>query len=92
MIFFKVTENINIKITDGTLVKFLKPKKTSDVPLENIYCTTYDDVDSIRKIFQKIGAKYKLEIVSERSITTQKDFPREIGVLNANEYELQKQY
>jgi len=92
MIFFKVTENINIKITDGTLVKFLKPKKTSDVPLENIYCTTYDDVDSIRKIFQKIGAKYKLEIVSERSITTQKDFPREIGVLNTNEYELQKQY
>ncbi len=44
MVFFRVTQNINLKATDGTLVKCLKIKKPSELLSENIYCTTYNDI------------------------------------------------
>lgn len=90
MLFFRVTENINIKIQDGTLVKFLKLKKPSELINENIYCTTYDDLESIKNVFAKVGEKYKVKIIPENRIRSQNEFPRELGISNAGEYELYK--
>ena len=48
MIFFRVTQNINVKTTDGTLVNYNRFKSPSNLENETIYITTYSDFnDSI---------------------------------------------
>ena len=55
MIFFRVTNNINIKTTDGTLVKYFRFKAPASLPNETVYLTTYDDFEDLKTIFAKIG-------------------------------------
>ena len=43
MIFFRVTQNINIKTTDGTMVNYFKFKVPSNLENETVYITTYND-------------------------------------------------
>jgi hypothetical protein len=43
MVVFRATENINIKTTDGTLIKYEKLKNPSNFFNETVYITTYDD-------------------------------------------------
>lgn len=92
MVFFRVTKNINIKVTDGTLVKYIKLKKPSELINENIYCTTYDEIDSIKEIFQRIDDAYKLRIIDENKIVSQKEFPLELGISNKNEYNILRKH
>lgn len=92
MVFFRVTQNINIKATDGTLVKYLKLKKPSELLSDNIYCTTYNDINSIKKIFKRLGAEYKLRVIDEKKITSKIGFPKELGISNKNEYNILKKH
>ena len=92
MVFFRVTKNINIKVTDGTLVKYLKLKKPSELVNENIYCTTYNDINSIQEVFAKVDDVYKVRIINENKITSLKEFPTELGISNKNEYNILKKH
>ncbi|QOG12708.1 glycosyltransferase family 9 protein [Arcobacter sp. FWKO B] len=90
MIFFKVSQNINIKIADNSLVNLTKSTKSGDTN-ENIYITTYNDYEAVKKIFEKVGSNYKGIIVDEKKITSFKEFPIELGVSNKNEFLQQRQ-
>jgi len=92
MVFFRVTQNINIKATDGTLIKYLKLKKPSELLSENIYCTTYHDITAIKKIFKRLGPTYRLRVIDEKKITSKIGFPRELGISNKNEYNMLKKH
>ncbi len=92
MVFFRVTQNINLKATDGTLVKYLKLKKPSELLSENIYCTTYNDICSIKKIFKRIGPEYKIRVIDEKKISSKIGFPTELGISNKNEYNILKNH
>ncbi len=90
MIFFKVSQNINIKIADNSLVVLNKEIRGNDEN-EYIYITTFHDFEAVKKIFEKVGTTYKTYIVDEKKVFSQKDFPIEVGVSNKNEFLLQKQ-
>jgi len=92
MVFFRVTQNINIKATDGTLVKYLKLKKPSELLSDHIYCSTYNDINSIKKIFKRIGAQYKVRVIDEKKITSKIEFPKELGMSNKNEFNILKKH
>jgi len=92
MVFFKVTQNINIKATDGTLVKYLKLKKPSELLSEFVYCSTYNDILEIRKIFKRLGPEYKLRVIDEKKIISKAEFPTELGISNKNEYNILKKH
>ena len=47
MIFFRVTQNINVKTTDGTLVNYNRFTSPSNLENETIYITTYSDFNDI---------------------------------------------
>lgn len=88
MIFFRVTQNINIKTTDGTLVNYFKLKQPSNLENETIYITTYDDFKDIQEIFARVDAeKYFAKNLNESNIRTLSSFPKELGITNINEYE-----
>lgn len=87
MIFFRVTQNINIKTTDGTLVNYFKFKDPSDLENSTIYITTYDDFLDLKKIFEKVDKeKYFTKVFVEDKIRVLENFPTELGILNSNEY------
>ena len=66
MIFFRVTQNINIKTTDGTLVNYFKLKVPSNLENETVYITTYDDFKDIKEIFAKVNKeKYFAKVLNE---------------------------
>jgi ADP-heptose:LPS heptosyltransferase len=90
MIFFKVSQNINIKIADNSLVVLNKENRGNDEN-EYIYITTFHDFEAVKKIFEKVGTNYKTYIIDEKKVFSGKDFPIEIGVSNKNEFLLQKQ-
>ncbi|MBY0541443.1 MAG: hypothetical protein K2P52_08550 [Campylobacterales bacterium] len=87
MIFFRVTQNVNIKTTDGTLVNYLKFKDPSDLENSTMYITTYDDFLDLKKIFEKVDKeKYFTKVFVEDKIRVLENFPTELGILNPNEY------
>lgn len=87
MIFFRVTQNINIKTTDGTLVNYLKFKGPSDLENSTMYITTYDDFVDLKKIFEKVDKeRYFTKVFVEDKIRVLENFPTELGILNPNEY------
>lgn len=90
MIFFKVSQNINIKIADNSLVVLNKENRGNDEN-EYIYATTFHDFEAVKKIFEKVGTTYKTYIIDENKLISKKDFPIELGVSNKNEFLLQKQ-
>lgn len=90
MIFFKVSQNINIKIADNSLVSLTKDAKSSNSN-EYIYITSYNDYNGVKKIFKKVGINYNTILVDEKKVTSLKNFPIELGVKNKNEFLVQKQ-
>ena len=87
MIFFRVTQNINIKTTDGTMVNYFKFKVPSNLENETVYITTYDDFKDINEIFAKVNKDvYFAKTLNETNVRTVTNFPIELGVSNANEY------
>ena len=88
MIFFRVSQNINIKITDGTLVNYLKFKAPVSLENETVYMTTREDFNDLKDIFQKVDKdKYLVKPLNEENIRKNPNFPIELGILNEFEYE-----
>jgi hypothetical protein len=93
MIFFRVTQNINIKTTDGTLVNYFKLKTPSDMENSTIYITTYDDYLDLKEIFQKVdNDKYFAKVLNEDKIRTTENFPIELGIPNLAEYNYRENF
>ena len=87
MIFFRVTQNINVKTTDGTLVNYLKFKSPLSLENETIYITTYNDFNDISEIFSKVNKNiYFAKVFDEPKVRAIENFPVELGVPNVNEY------
>ena len=87
MIFFRVTQNINIKTTDGTMVNYFKFKEPSNLENETLYISTYDDFKDLREIFSKVDKdKYFAKVFNEEKVRTLANFPIELGITNVNEY------
>ena len=93
MIFFRVSQNINIKTTDGTLVKYNKFKMPSNLENDTVYITTQDDYSDLKKVFADIDKdKYKTKLLKEEKVRALESFPLELGISNDNEYLLYKDY
>lgn len=89
MIFFRVTENINIKTTDGTLVKYLKLKNPSTLLNETVYVSTYEDFQDLKKVFKRVDEdKYQIRVLEESKVTSLSEFPVELGISNKNEFKI----
>ena len=68
MIFFRVTNSINIKTTDGTLVKYLKFKEPSNLNNETAYITTADDFEDLKEVFRNVDKiKYSARLLKENT-------------------------
>ncbi|MDD2896284.1 MAG: hypothetical protein PHG81_09770 [Aliarcobacter sp.] len=93
MIFFRVTQNINIKTTDGTLVNYFKFKGPSNMDNETIYITTYDDFNDLKKVFANVDKdKYFAKVLNETRIRALENFPIELGIINVDEYTYRENY
>jgi hypothetical protein len=88
MVIFRATENINIKTTDGTLVKYSKIKSPSNLFNETVYITTYEDFEDLKRVFTNVGPKYKARVIDEAKIRYLSQFPKELGISNINEYSI----
>lgn len=86
MVIFRVTQNINIKTTDGTLVSYFKLKNPSNLINDTLYITTYEDFLDLKRVFKSVDAKYQLKVIEETRLTSDKCFPKELGILNKNEF------
>lgn len=86
MVLFRVTENINIKTTDGTLVSYSKLRNPSQLINNSLYITTYDDKAKLDGVFKKVGDNYKTKVLLESKVDALKSFPKELGVSNKYEY------
>lgn len=87
MIFFRVTQNINIKTTDGTMVNYFKFKEPSNLENETLYISTYDDFKDLREIFSRVDKdKYFAKVFNEEKIRALENFPIELGMTNIDEY------
>ena len=88
MIFFRVTQNINVKTTDGTLVNYNRFKSPSNLENETIYITTYSDFNDISQIFAKVNKDiYFAKKFDEKKVREIENFPIELGISNIGEYE-----
>jgi len=88
MIFFRVTQSINIKITDGTIIKYTRFKAPVSVENESVYITTYDDFLDFKDILAKVDKnKYTAKVIDENSVKENPRFPVELGIPNSFEWE-----
>ena len=86
MIFFRVSQNINIKATDGTLINYLKFKEPSNMENETVYITTKDDFNDINSVFERVDKeKYFTKAFKEEKIRALENFPIELGITNIGE-------
>lgn len=87
MIFFRVTQSINIKTTDGTLVKYNRLKGPSNLNNETVYITTSSDFEDLKQVFKNVDeVKFKARLLKESRVRAAQSFPTELGILNENEY------
>ncbi|RXJ87896.1 hypothetical protein [Arcobacter sp. CECT 8985] len=86
MVIFRVTENINIKTTDGTLVSYVKLKNPSNLLNDTLYLTTYEDFNDLKSVFSQISEKYQAKVIVEKRVRELEYFPKELGISNENEF------
>ncbi len=87
MIFFRVTQNINIKTTDGTLVKYQKYKMQPELKNETIYISTFKDFEDLKDVFVSVDKnKYLTRLMKESKLREDEYFPIELGMSNAFEH------
>ncbi|RXJ69563.1 hypothetical protein CRV08_02335 [Halarcobacter ebronensis] len=86
MVVFRVTENLNIKTTDGSLIKYIKLKNPANFLNEGLYITTLEDFESLKEVFTNVGRKYKAKVIDEVRVRDLNQFPLELGISNLNEY------
>ena len=92
MVFFRVTENINIKTTDGSLVKYTKLRNPANLLNNSIYVSTYEEVERLNSVFEKVGPTFKSKVILEKRIAANKTFPTELGISNKYEYKTLKSF
>jgi len=93
MIYFSVTNNINIKLVDSSLVEYKRFVKDGLWVNENIYCTTYDDFKDIKKIFSNLQQEdFKFQIVDEQRFSKSTLFPKKLGASFLNEFQTAQHY
>lgn len=86
MIFFRVTQNINIKTTDNTLVKYHKFRLPISLENETIYVSTLSDFNDLKKVFENVDkTKYLAKVFNDDKIRQLEGFPTELGLHNINE-------
>lgn len=89
MIYFSLTNNINIKLIDSTLVAYKRFEKGSSW----VYCATYDEFKDIKKIFKNLKQEnFKFEIVDKKLLENSISFPIKLGVDFNDEYNDTIQY
>ena len=87
MIFFRVTQNINIKTTDGTLVNYHRFKTPSNLENDTVYITSENDFNDLKNVFKNVDKnKYQIKLLKEDTIRELESFPIELGISNKNEY------
>ncbi len=87
MIFFRVTQNINIKTTDGTLVKYHKFKIQPELKNETVYISTFKDFEDLKDVFVSVDKnKYAARLIKESKVREEENFPIELGLCNAFEH------
>ncbi len=86
MVFFRVTQNINIKTTDGSLIKYTKLRDPSNLLNNAIYVSTYEELQKLNDVFKKVGPDFESKILLENSVCENRTFPIELGILNKYEY------
>lgn len=87
MIFFRVTQNINIKTTDGTLVNYHRFKTPSNLENDTVYITSENDFNDLKNVFRNVDKnKYQIKLLKENKIRELESFPIELGISNKNEY------
>jgi len=87
MIFFRVSQNINIKTTDGTLVNYYKFKMPSNLENDTVYITSEKDFNDLKKVFRNVDKdKYTTRLLKEDNVRKLDSFPIELGISNKNEY------
>ncbi len=82
MIFFSVNQDVNVKLMDGSVVRYSKALNKSHLNDELVYLSTLDDFNNLKKIFSSIGKKYKTRIISNSCIDNLHKFPKHLGILN----------
>lgn len=93
MIYFCVTNNINIKLVDSSLVEYKCHVNENLWIKEHLYCTTYDDFKDIKKIFVNLQQEdFKFKIVNEQQFLKSTLFPKKLGISFVNEYETAQYY
>lgn len=85
MIFFTVVNNINVKLADEEIIKFNKLNNPKEIVIDNVYCASLDEIESLKILFSKAGKKFGLRVLKENIVKEHKFFPMELGVKN-NEY------
>ena len=69
MIFFRVTQNINIKTTDGTLVNYHRFKTPSNLENDTVYITSENDFNDLKNVFKNVDKnKYQIKLLKENKI------------------------
>jgi len=91
MIYFKVSQNINIKTTDGTLVKYIK-EPLGEQSDDFIYCSTYNDFLDLKSVFLRVDKKYQIKVLIEDKILHSHTMPIELGINNKFEYKIIKKF
>lgn len=87
MIFFRVSQNINIKTTDGTLVNYYKFKMPSNLENDTVYITSEKDFIDLKKVFKNVDKdKYTTRLLKEKNVRDLESFPIELGISNKDEY------
>lgn len=91
MVIFRVTENINIKTTDGTLVKYSKLKSPSNLYNETIYIASSEEFTNLENVFSNVGNDFKARRMDTSKVRYLTQFPKELGLLNEEKVDLTSQ-
>jgi hypothetical protein len=86
VVYFRVSKNINIKLTDGSLLKFSTIKSTKDIELDEVYLTSSYDIEAIKGIFSNVGSEYNTLDEDKKRFSSLKAFPKEVGMIHSKSY------
>jgi hypothetical protein len=89
MIFFIVGKKIRVEIQSNSVTLLSPPagRDSKSTPLNRIYCCTSSEFIQIGRALELRGLKNLLQLIPESQIKSRSDFPKQLGVSNAGEWE-----